>query len=184
MFPIITRGTHVLKKSKKGQVISSHCKVIARMFTNIKTADAQIHFFQMLIDRSKFYGIKRLDLKGVVLVSNMDPILQEVATKFEMKIFWDHCYVHQSIVRKLKDESYLNIVLHYVSQIQNCLELKEAKRLTLELESVLTLKKRTLQDSSDILNPNCNKKAWSILKNNTLPVTSITINYVNGLYVT
>jgi hypothetical protein len=152
-----------LKQSKSGKVTSTPCKVVARMFTNIKTADAQINFFQTLIDKSKFYGLKKIDLKGVVLVCDMDPIMDEVATKFGMIIFWDHRHVNQAIIAKLKGEPCLNIVLYYMGQIRNSLTLETAKKLTLELKNMLLTDKKTLKQCTDLKNPNFNKKAWKYL---------------------
>lgn len=163
MFPILTRGAYIQRKTKEGKVCSTPCKVVARMFSNIKTADAQITFFQTLIDKSKYYGNKKLDLTGVILVSDMDPILHEVAAKFGMKIFWDHWHVQKSIHEKLKGKSCLNIVLHYFAEIRNCETLETAKQKTVELRDILTTQKKTLTNSATLFNPNYDPKAWKYL---------------------
>ena len=96
-------------------------------------------------------------------VSDMDPILQEVASKFNMKIFWDHRHVNQSIVRKLKGETCLNVVLHFMKLIRNSPSLQEAKKITTELKTTLLTKEKSLENSINMKNPNFNKKAWKYL---------------------
>jgi hypothetical protein len=84
MFPILIRATYGTQIKKDSSLKMPPGKVVMKLFTNVWNVSAQIEMFQTVIDKSKFYCHKSLDLKGIVFVSNINKIASVLYIFFEM----------------------------------------------------------------------------------------------------
>jgi len=132
----------------------------------MKTVDPHVDFFNFLISKATQYGPK-LDLKGVIIVTDMDPIIDELCHRFGMINFWDHRHVNQAIVRQFKEYPGLSLVLEEIADIRNSDSVEEAKLKIDELKMILTKEKMDI-DGSEISNPLQNSTLWSYLEKHIL----------------
>jgi hypothetical protein len=94
MFLVLIKATYGTWINKNGSLKMPPGKVVMRLFTNVQDVSAQIEIFQTVIEKSKYYCYKSLDLKGVVFVSDMDKIASALCTFFGMILYWDTKYVN------------------------------------------------------------------------------------------
>lgn len=144
MFPILTRAAYGTGIKRNGNIKASPGKVVARLFTNIYDASPQIEYFQTLIEKSKYYSSKPLDLKGVVVVTDMDKLIPKICQHFGMVSYWERRHVNQSIVRWAGDKYQycLSFVLTKISELRNCMEMKEAQKIVNDIETLLNLQSK------------------------------------------
>jgi len=161
-FPIATRSGIGYGYHRKKGPIAAPCKIIARLFTNIKNADVQIEFFRTLVEKSKSYG-KKLDLTGIVIVTDMDVLMTEICDHFGMINFWDNKHVNSAIIAKFKGSTCLSVILDYMRDIRACLKREDAEKKVEELKILLTEKNRKL-----VLNPFYCPEAWTYLNRELL----------------
>jgi len=88
----------------------------------------------------------------------MDPMINQIVTKYNMKHWWGRRHVNQAIVRHLKDSPILSSVLSWIMDIRSSLSEKEA------LEKIEKLKKiLTTQQTKGIKNSLCDVDIWNYL---------------------
>jgi hypothetical protein len=161
MFSLLTQPGYGTAKRKK--ISEAPYKVIARLFSSDRTAAAQKHFFQVLIDKSKHYLNKPLDLTGVVLVTDMDPIINEVVETFGMKHYWNHRHVNQALVKHFKGHNNQQVVFKKFQEIRACETEEEARLKMKELEEIM-LKKTISNSGEEVANPFYDESGWNYLQ--------------------
>ena len=165
MFDILTRaGYGTFKNSRFETAVPAPCKVVARLFATQRTAAVQKQFFQLLIDKSAEYCLTPLSLKGVVLVTDMDPMIDEVVQHFEMKHYWDHRHVNQALKHYLDGKPCQKIVFNYMHNIRECENPEDADKLVQSLKAILSNKTSKQKSTNEtVQNPFYSPDIWSYL---------------------
>ena len=173
MFNLLSRGGYGTFGSKAGGEKPAPCKLVARLFSNIRTATVQIQFFQLLIDKSTCYMTNPMSLKDVVLVTDMDSIIDEVVKHFGMKHYWDKRHVNQAISKKTDGRACKDIVLQRIAMLRDC-DTEEAAKIQMKaLENLLTFATVKQEGKSkEVVNPYYDPQIWSYLSS-TFSVISI-----------
>lgn len=165
MFTLLSRGGYGKVTKGGADATSAPFKVAARIFTSVRTAEAQIEFFQLLINKSSCYLSTPLSLEGVVLVTDMDPIIDQVVKHFKMKSFWDHRHVGEAIRKKVEGLQCRDIVIQSVQHIRECLTEEDARSKMADLKKLLTMKGVAKTGStSKIENPFFAPTIWDYLE--------------------
>jgi hypothetical protein len=83
-----------------------------------------------------------VNLKGVVLVSDMDPMIPKVCEIFGMVHYWERCHVNQAIVcwAGEKHQKCVSTVIKYVDRLRECEDKTVAPTIVLKLQRLLNLK--------------------------------------------
>ena len=158
LFPLLTRSRYGVL-NRKNQINTYACKAVARLFTNIRDYTPQVDLFDLLIEKSKLYSSEPLDFSKIVLVTDMDPMINQIVTKYNMKHWWDRRHVNQTIIHHLKDSSILNTVLIWIKNIRDSLTEEEAREKIQKLNTLLTIKQ-----TKGVKNPLYDVKTWNYLQ--------------------
>jgi hypothetical protein len=157
LFPLLTRSGYG-SFNRKNEMKLYPCKVVARLFTNIRDYTPQVDLFDLLIEKSKLYSTKPLDFSEIVLITDMDPMINQIVAKYNMKHWWDRRHVNQSIVRHLREHPLLNFVLVWMKEIRDSETKEKADAKIEDLRVVLTTK--TIKG---IKNEMYDEKVWEYL---------------------
>jgi hypothetical protein len=96
------------------------------MFSNDQIFTVQKNFFQVLIDKIKIYVAGDINFKGVVFVTDMDVVIDDVIKIFQKKHYWDHHHLIKLSSNILKVNI---IVLLYLKRCKNFVSEKQRKML-------------------------------------------------------